>query len=166
MKNILKIATVAVSATLISSATIAATANSTMTVSATVTRTCTVSAGALSFPLSGSTAATAQSAVSISCTAGSSNDIPTVSLSNGLNQTVATSPRNLKGGDSTTALIPYKLSATATGVNLAPTDTVSTTTADGGSSYSTTIHGSIDAGTKQRGSYSDTVTVTVTYAAE
>lgn len=137
-----------------------------MDVSATVTRTCTVEAAALAFGTVVEAGATsAQSAISVSCTAGSTNDAPTITFSNGLNQAVPTEPRNMIGGDSGAALIPYTLSGVAAGANLAPSASIATTAAGGGTSYSTTVYGSIAGSTGYEiGSFADTVTVTVTYA--
>lgn len=167
MNKLLPIAVIALNVTAFSSAVHAATADGTMTVSATVSRTCTVTAGSLAFNTVSTSAATAtQSAISISCTAGSSTDIPTMTFSGGGNLDSAvggTGLRRMIGGDSTTALVPYTLSAAANGTNLSTTGTVSAATADGGSTYSATVHGKIDAGKYQIGTYNDTVTVTVTY---
>lgn len=167
MSNFLKIAAVAACTTFVSSAAMAATATAdgSMAVSATVARTCTVTVGALAFSGSISGGSTAQSAVSVSCTAGSSTDNPTVTLSGGGNLNATSGLRQMIGGDSSASLVPYTLSAAAGGANLAPTATVATTVANSGTSYSTTIYGSVDASANyQIGSYNDTVTVTVTYA--
>ena len=164
MNKLLPIAVIALNVTAVTSAVHAATAEDTMTVSATVARTCTVSADPLAFGTVSETGATASSTVAITCTAGSTTDEPTVAFSGGLNLNATSGLRQMVGGDSTTALVPYTLSAASGGTNLTPTTAVATTAADGGTSYSAPVYGSIAAGTYQIGTFSDTVTVTVTYA--
>lgn len=167
MKHILIKATAIATAVLLPAAVQAATAtaNNTMGVSATVTRTCTVTTNPLAFgTVAGGAATTTTAGVSISCTAGSSTDAPTITVSDGANRAAA-GLRRMVGGDSTTAYIPYTISGTSGGADLVAATTVPLTTADSGISYSATLYGSIASSTSyQKGTFNDTVTVTVTYA--
>lgn len=138
-----------------------ATDDTTMGVSATVSRTCTVTADTLAFGTLTETGAKASSVISINCTAGSAEDEPAVTFSAGLNADGDT--RRLIGGDSGTTPIPYTLASTEGGTNLTALAPVTATTTNGGINYSTTVYGSIDGGVYQIGSYTDTITVQVTY---
>lgn len=141
----------------------AATETGTMGVSATVSRTCTVTAAPLAFGNLNTAANTDASAnISVTCTAGSSTDAPSVTFGAGAN--AASNQRQMIGGDSGTALIPYGLYAnTARTTDLLSTAPVSATTSNNGVNYSVTVYGRVPAGTYEMGNFNDSVTVTLTY---
>lgn len=147
---------------------LAATAETTMAVSATVQRSCTVSAGEIGFGvLTQGTNSDASASITITCTAGSANDAPSATF--GLGANASGSQRRMAGGEAPlggTAFVPYNLfSDSARVVPVTSSTLVSTTAASGGVSYSTTIYGRVPAaGDYQLGTYSDTVTVVVTYS--
>jgi spore coat protein U-like protein len=163
-----KIMTIALAATaLASAAASAATATTTFAVSATVLKTCSASANALAFGsyTPGSGAVTGTTTVSIKCT-------------NGTAYSVA-----LNGGSTASGTITQRLMANGTNTlqyNLYTTSSYGTIWGDGtagspqtgtGAGFATantlTVYGQLpDSATNQSvvtGSYTDTVTVTVTY---
>ena len=133
----------------------AATATTTFAVTATVQATCTVSATAMAFGIYTAAVAPSTSTVSVTCT----NTTPyTVSLDAGTATGATVTNRSMESG---AVLLGYGLfSDSAHSVNFATT----TSLTGNGASQPITIYGQIPAGEYVTpGSYTDTITVTVTY---
>jgi spore coat protein U-like protein len=139
----------------------AATATTTFTVTATVQATCTVSATNLAFGTYTAAVANATSTVSVTCT----NTTPyNVGLNAGTATGATVTTRKMTGPSSAT--LNYGLfqdsGYTQNWGNTVGTDTVSGT--GNGSAQNLTVYGQVPAGQYvQPGSYSDTITVTVSY---
>ena len=143
----------------------AATATATMSVTLTIAATCTVvSASTLAFPTSGLLTANvdATSTITVLCT----NTTPyTISLDKGVNGTSVTA-RQMKGAAASPDSVNYSLyrdaSRTQNWGQTIGTDTVAGTGT--GSNVGTTVYGRVPAQTSAKpDSYTDTITVTVTY---
>jgi len=139
----------------------AATATNSLSVSATVQASCTVTASAMSFGNYTGSTATATSAVSVTCT----NATPyNVGLSAGTASGATVSTRKMTGPAS--ALLSYSLfsdpSRTINWGQTAGSDTV--TGIGSGAVQALTVYGQTPAGQfLTPGSYTDTVTATITY---
>ena len=140
---------------------VAATATTTFAVTATVQATCVVSATAMSFGTYTAAVANATSTVSVTCT----NTTPyNVGLSAGLATGATVTTRKMTGPAS--ALLGYALfSDAARTVNWGQTIGTDTVTGTGnGSAQALTVYGQVVAGQYVApGSYTDTITATVTY---
>lgn len=140
---------------------LAATATTTFTVTATVTATCLVSATNLSFGSYTGAVDDANSAVTVTCT----NTTPyNVGLNAGTATGATTSTRQMTGtGSATLNYFLYQDSAYSTNWgNTVGTDTLSGTGT--GLAQALTVYGQIPAGQYVTpGSYTDTITATVTY---
>lgn len=144
----------------------AATESTTFTVGATVADSCSVSASNLAFgnidPLLNSTTATdATTTISVTCANGTAYNV-------GLNAGTATgatvTARKMTSGTNTLDYALYSDSGRTTNWgNTVGTDTVAGT--GSGAAQSLTVYGRVPSGqvSAQTGSYSDTITVTVTY---
>ena len=149
------ICTLGVLALLTSIPAAAATATTTFAVTATVQATCSVSATAMAFGTYSTVVAPSTSTVTVTCT----NTTPyTVGLSAGLATGATVTNRSMTSG---AVLLGYGLfSDAAHSVNFATTASLN----GNGASQPITIYGQIPAGEYVTpGSYSDTITVTVTY---
>jgi spore coat protein U-like protein len=140
---------------------IAATATTTFAVTATVQATCLVSATAMAFGNYTAAVANSSSTVSVTC----SNTTPyNLGLSAGLATGATVSARKMTGPGS--ALLGYSLfSDSARTVNWGQTVGTDTVTGTGnGTAQALTVYGDVPAGQYLApGSYSDTITATVTY---
>jgi len=140
---------------------VAATATTTFAVTATVQATCVVSATALPFGTYTAVVANATSTVSVTCT----NTTPyNVGLNAGLATGATVTTRKMTGPAS--ALLGYSLfSDAARTVNWGQTIGTDTVTGTGnGSAQVLTVYGDVAAGQYVApGSYTDTITATVTY---
>ena len=158
----LKVAIGAASAVAMTGAAQAATATSSMSVTATVSTTCAVSATPLAFgTYAASTASTGSSTIGVTCTNGTAYS---VGLDAGAGSGATTSNRLLTGsGGGTLAYTLYRDSGrTQNWGNTIGTDTQSGTGT--GLAQTLNVYGRIAAGaTALAGSYTDTVTVTLTY---
>jgi spore coat protein U-like protein len=139
----------------------AATATASFGVSVTVQATCLVSASSMNFGAYTGTALSATSAISVNCT----NSTPyNVGLSAGLAPGATVHHRMMVGPGS--ALLSYALSSNSRGiVNWGKTVGADTVAGTGnGTPQALSVHGQIGAGQfVASGTYSDTITVTVTY---
>ncbi|NNU82035.1 spore coat protein U domain-containing protein [Halovulum dunhuangense] len=142
------------------------TAPGSMTVSATVVRSCSVSADALSFGNidDAGTPVEVSADVTVSCGSANENDAVTIAFSGGLNPD-GTTTRQMVSANDANNYIAYTLSEATNGVTpIAIDGTVQPATSDGGVTYTKTIYGQTQSGAAAvAGSYSDTVTLTVTY---
>ena len=140
---------------------VAATATTTFGVTATVQSTCLVSATSLAFGTYTGAVATSTSSVSVTCT----NTTPyNVGLSAGLATGATVTTRQMTGPAS--ALLSYALFSNAGHtVNWGQTIGTDTVTGTGnGAAQAITVYGQVAAGQfVAPGSYSDTITATVTY---
>lgn len=138
----------------------AATATSSMSVTATVQATCTISAGALAFGAYTSAQLDASSTLTVSCT----NTTPyNLGLDAGTGSGATVNSRKMTNGAQTLTYSLYSDSGRSTvwGATIG-SNTVSGT--GNGSAQSFTVYGRITSGQLPTpGSYSDTVTATVTY---
>lgn len=139
---------------------LAATATSSFTVSATVNATCLINAGNLSFGTYTGSTVNATSSISVTCT----NTTPyNVGLNAGTASGATVTTRAMTGTNGTLSYSLYSDSGMTTNWgNTVGTDTVSGT--GNGSAQSLTVYGQIPSGQYVApGSYSDTITATVTY---
>jgi len=139
----------------------ATTATTTYAVTATVQATCTVSATALAFGTYTGVVANSTSSVSVTCT---NTTTYNVGLNPGLASGATVTARQMTGPSS--ALLNYSLySDSARSVNWGQTIGTDTVTGTGnGSAQGLTVYGQVPAGQSPApGSYSDTITATVTY---
>lgn len=145
----------------------AATETGTMGVSATVVRTCTVTSTPLAFgTLNNAANNDASSTVTVTCTAGSSTDTPRVTFSSGAHAGTG-GQRQMRGGDSGNAFLPYGLFSDVGRANsLLSTTPVDLSTSNNGVAYNVDVYGRVPAGTYEKGNFSDSVTITLTYAAQ
>jgi spore coat protein U-like protein len=148
-------------AALAPTAVIAATTTTTFAVSATVASTCTVSATALAFGTYSGTVIDQTSSLSVTCSTGATYNI---GLSAGTTAGATTAARLLSDGASGT--LGYALFRDA-GRTLNWGNTVNTDTLAGtgtGAAQAVSVYGRIAGGqTATAGTYTDTITVTVTY---
>lgn len=158
----------AVAAALVAPGANAATSTTTFSVGATVSDSCSVTAGDLSFgtidPLVNvTTASDATSTIDVTCANGTAYD---VGLDAGGSTGATTAARAMTGGTGTD-LLNYSLYSdsgrTTNWGDVVDTDTVAGT--GSGTAQTLTVYGRIPTGqnTAPTGSYSDTITVTVTY---
>lgn len=142
------------------SAGFAATATSSMSVTATVQATCTISAGALAFGTYTSTQLDASSTVTVSCTNTTTYNIG-LDVGTGTGATV--NSRKMTNGAQTLTYSLYSDSGRST--VWGPTIGTNTVTGTGnGSAQNFTVYGRVPSGQLPTpGSYSDTVTATITY---
>ncbi len=149
------------------SAAFAATETSSMGVSATVSDNCTVSASSVAFGnvnVISTNAATATGGITVKCTNGTSWSA-TASVGNGAGASVAT--RRLTHGTDTTKTLNYVLYTDSSRTTLWGNGTsgAAISSIGTGSDQARTIYASVPTGQNDAalGSYSDSVTVTVTY---
>jgi spore coat protein U-like protein len=139
----------------------ASTATTTLAVTATVQSTCVISATAAAFGTYTGTASTSTSSISVTCT----NTTPyNVGLNAGIASGATVTNRSMTGPGS--ALLKYVLTQdTAHAVNWGQTVGTDTEAGTGnGSAQTLTVYGQVAAGQYVApGSYSDTITATVTY---
>jgi spore coat protein U-like protein len=138
----------------------ATTATTTFSVSATVQATCSVTATTLAFGTYASTAAsTSTSTVSVSCT----NTTPyTIGLDAGLTTGATVTTRQMKNGSALLNYVLYSDSGRNTNWGNSTGSWVSGT--GDGAAQALTVYGSVPTGQYVTpGSYSDTITATVTY---
>lgn len=139
---------------------VADTATATMGVSATVARACSItSAQLLAFGAIGTTTATADSTITLTCTSANAGDTVTLEVGNGLH---ADTTRRMQNSENAPAFIPYTLAVGATPVELTPNS--ANMTPGVGQTYSSTVTGTVEPNIEYVvGSYTDTVTLIVTY---
>lgn len=150
----------------VSTPALAATATNTMPVSVNVINSCTVAATPMSFgaPTAiGSANIDTTSTITLTCTNGAVYD---VALDNGLNS--ASGQRYMSNGAATPVKVPYNVSSvSAGGANWGSTTGTNTVSGSAGTSglVTLTAYGRIPSSATSvgAGSYTDTVTVTVTF---
>lgn len=163
MKKLNVLVSAAVASLLVASAANAATETTTFTVGATVVDSCSVSATNLAFgsfdPLLG-TALDATSTIDVTCSSGDTYDI---GLDAGTATGATVTTRKMTSGANTLNYALYSDSGRLTNWgNTVGTDTVSGTGT--GAAQTLTVYGRIPAqSTAVIGTYSDTITVTITY---
>lgn len=136
----------------------AATTTATMAVTATVVASCSISAAALAFGNYTSAAVDAVATISVTCSTGTTYDIE---LDAGTASGATTATRAMQNGSNTLSYNIYSNSGRSTVWGLT-TDKVSGTGT--GSAQSLSAYGRIPAGQSvAAGSYSDTITATITY---
>jgi spore coat protein U-like protein len=137
----------------------AQTADTTMSVNTTVTKTCTISAADLAFAGYSQTANTdTTSTVTVQCTGTSG----TLNFKVGDGGNLSGGSRRMTDGVN---FINYQVATTAGGTDLVNIDDVATSVDAGTGAGTVTLHGRIPSGqgNKPAGTYSDTVTLTLTY---
>lgn len=140
----------------------AATSTGTMTVSATVTTGCTVSATGLAFDSLDSEINYAVSTVTVTCNG--SVTLPTLNIGTGTDGVGTDAGLILRKMSSGSNSVPYTLSATSGGANIAADALRVLSPATAGTSFSAQLHGKITNSTLyQQGAYSDSVMLTITY---
>ena len=138
----------------------AATSTNTFSVTASVSITCSISGTTLAFGTYTGAQVDSTSSLSVTCT----NTTPyTIGLDAGTNPGATVTTRAMQGGGGTLSYALYSDSGrTANWGNTPPTDTVGSTGT--GSAQSFTVYGRLPGGQNPPGgSYTDTITATVTY---
>ena len=145
---------------LASSSASAASATATLSVSATIASACTVAGAAMSFGAYTATAAsTANSTIQVTCTNGTNAQV-SLNQGNNNNQVPSAGSRALANGTNYLGYEIYTDNGLSTVWNTSNTQAVNST----GSAVTLTAYGRIPAGQNPAtGSYSDTVTITVTF---